>query len=199
MDEKTKMKIQQRADRLAEWWPLISEPYESMISRSEETSSVSGFDDSPTTRMCECRLEWRRGKLCLACDNTGWRPATAEERSAGGAVDPYSAQVSSGVTIVRDESPASRRARESERNDAIISGLQRDARIRAGVESAEDTSMRQFRMVARKTRTERRIIQGIELLRQLRPELYARLPERKGLVALAAVMYHLIPGRIPSP
>jgi hypothetical protein len=52
-----------------------------LVSRASETASLSGWDESPERRPCEHRSEWRRGKLCLGCDNTGWRPLT-EGRSS---------------------------------------------------------------------------------------------------------------------
>lgn len=189
MKELDPEKVRVRAERLAQWWPLLNEPYEGLKSRREETSSMSGFDDEPGQRPCEHRLAWRRGKLCLGCDNTGWRNVTDKERDERVGVDPYSSQLSSGITIVKDESPASRRAREAERRDAVIAGLQRDARVRAGAESLEDRSMRNFRLVDRKPHTVRRILRAIEALRLRRPGDYEKLPRHGGLVALAEVMY----------
>jgi hypothetical protein len=40
-------------------------------------------------RPCEHRLEWYWGRLCLACENTGWRKATKKELKDGLAFDPY--------------------------------------------------------------------------------------------------------------
>jgi len=38
-----------------------------------ETASEPGVDPNAKTRPCEHRPEWMRGRLCLACDNTGLR------------------------------------------------------------------------------------------------------------------------------
>lgn len=182
---KQRARVEERVQRLTEWWPILWESYEVLISRSEETSSVAGFDDSPRKRPCECLARWRYGKLCLACDNTGWRKVVGDEEG----VDPYSAQLSRGVTIVKDESPSARRAREAERNDQILAGLERDARVRAGLEAMEDTPLRQFRSVTRKPFTARRILRAVELLRVTDSVAYESLPSDEGFWALAELMY----------
>lgn len=192
--------ICERADKLAHWIRLLDEAYEDVLSRLEETASVSGLRtaeaenprDRPKTRPCEHRAVWYRGKLCLACDNTGWRPCAKGEDG----LDPYAAQVSGGVTFVRDESEGVARARELRRIDSELENLKRDVRIRSGVEAREDRSMRSYRLVQRKGRTVTRILRGLEYLRSYKPWLYEELPSRSSLIALAVVMYFVAPGRI---
>lgn len=196
---KHRERLDERVERLREWWPLLDEPYEALVSRNEETSSVAGFDDAPGQRMCEHRLEWRRGRLCLACDNTGWRRLTDKEREDGLGVDPYASQLSSGITIVKDESPASRRAREAERNDDILAGIARDQRVRAGLEAMEDRPMRDYRRVVRKPFTVRRILRAIELLRVTDRVAYEMLPGPGGLYPLAELMYRVEHRRTQIP
>lgn len=192
-------KIAQRADRLELWWPLLNEPYDNLISRSEYPTAQGGQDKHPHSKPCEHRLAWRVGKLCLGCDNTGWRRLTKAERANEQGIDPYLTNISSGITIIRDESPTSRRVRESKTRDAQLAALQRDARIRAGVEAEEDRMMRNYRMVENKRRTVVRITKGVEILRLVRPSLYEQLPNRASLIALAKVMYRVLPGHIPLP
>lgn len=203
MSPEVRKRIEERATRLALWWPILSEPYEGLISRTENASSDPGFDTDPRTKPCEHRLEWRRANLCLACGEhyrkPGWRPLTREERHDKMGVDPYSAELSAGITIVRDESPSSRRARESERVNAEIATLQRNVRIRAGAEVHMDRATSTFLRVERKPHTVQRILKGMDLLRILRPSLWEALPDRDGFLALATVMYHAVPGNITAP
>lgn len=183
-----------RVDAINEWLDVLESMYEDLLSRPEETASAAGFDPDPRLRPCECRRAWRRGNLCLACDNTRWRPATKQERAEGLGVDPYSAQLSGGVTIVRDESPASRRARELRRLDASITALERMARIRDGLDVTESRDARVFRLVARKHRTLNKLLVALAHLRERRHDLYLDLRGR-GAIALAL----LVPGRIDRP
>jgi hypothetical protein len=48
------------------------------------------WDDAPKKRPCECRAQWQRGRLCLACNNTGWRRIADGEHGT----DPYAHNVS---------------------------------------------------------------------------------------------------------
>lgn len=157
--------------------------YTGLLSRPEETASITGFDDDPRQRPCEHRREWMRGKLCLACDNTGWRRRARNEEG----LDPYATEVkAAGVRVV--ESASAKRAREGERIDKIIEGLKRDARLRAGVEVREGPMDRFVRHVGRKDRQLVKIIRTIERLR-------ARGVDRITPLLLAAE----VPGRIREP
>jgi hypothetical protein len=56
-----------------------------------------GWDDAPQKRPCECRVQWQRGHLCLACDNTGWRSTADGEHGT----DPYAHDVNAvGISSV---------------------------------------------------------------------------------------------------
>lgn len=179
-----------RAEKIAGWLVYLDELYEGLLSRPTETASVSGFDATPRARPCECRAVWRHGRLCLACDNTGWRPLTRQEREESLGVDPYSAAISAGVTIVKDESPSARKARDAERLDSVLAALQRNARIRAGLDVTEGRDSRTFRLVSRKDATLDRILVGLEQLKSRRRDLYEDAHAR--VLALALI----VPGRI---
>jgi len=183
-----------RVSAVHEWLDALEAMYEDLLSRPEETASAAGFDPDPRTKPCEHRRVWMRGKLCLACDNTGWRPLTRLEREEGLGVDPYSAQVSGGVTVVRDESPSAKRARALRQLDASIAALERSARIRAGLDVAESRDARTFRKVARKEKTLHKILVAIALLRERHHDLYEDLRGR-GAYALALI----VPGRLERP
>jgi hypothetical protein len=187
-------RLRRRAERISAWLEVYNEAYEELISRPEETASITGFDHAPHSKPCEHRLAWMMGNLCLACDNTGWRPLAKGEVG----VDPYAADISGGVTVVRDESPAVQQAREAERLTASIAALERNARIRAGLEVREDRDLRNVRIVSRRPRILRKIGHGLEVLRTRHPGLYAQVPHRTQAAMLALAM--LVPGRIdPLP
>lgn len=208
--EKFKVEMQARAAKLGDWLDLIESNYAQVISRREETASLAGFDPEPNERPCEHALAYRRRKLCLACGNSGWRKLTSDERKADQlareqgkpreewfGVDRYGAQVSAGVTIVKDESPAVKKARASEQLDVMIDALRRNERIREGLEPTEDRALHDLRIVSRQPRVMRRIQRGLDVLRIARPDLYDAIPSERGLVALATAMYYVAPGRIP--
>lgn len=190
----TREDVMNRAEKIREWFDVLDAMYEDLLSRPEETASAAGFDPDPRRKPCEHRRVWMREKLCLACDNTGWRPLTRLERDEGLGVDPYSAQLSSGVTVVRDESPAARRARDLRQLDASISALERMARIRAGLDVPEGREARAFRVVARKHRTLNKILSGLKILRDSHRDLYE---DARGTGAVALAL--LIPGKIERP
>jgi hypothetical protein len=181
-----------RVERVTAWLNLIEDAARELelevLSRSAETASEAGTDPDPRLRPCEHRPAWMRGRLCLACDNTGLRPATRQEREEGLAYDPYILNPPrTGFAVRRDESAAAKRTRDGERIDALIASLQRDARIRAGVEVREGP-LRVLRAVERITRSlgpyGRRVLEGLERLPpSLRRSALAR--EEEGLRALA--------------
>jgi hypothetical protein len=183
-----------RIEKIRDWWNLMDEGYADLLSRNE-LATVSGPDPDPQTKLCEHRKVWMVGKLCLASDNTGWRPLTEGERAEGAGMDPYLSQLSSGITIVKDEGREARQIREGKRMDAALTVLERNAEIRAGRETPEDRELRNLRIVSRRPRTLRKIAYAIHLLRVEHPVLYERLPSTPSLAALAI----LIPGKIDRP
>ena len=159
-DEDRRVKLHEKADVVMLWFDWIEEQYADLLSRLAETDSLTGFNDLPDTRPCEHRAQWRRGKLCLGCDNTGWRKATHKEREEGLARDPYSFDLpKSQVKVVETES--SRRAQEAARIDSIIATLDRHARVREGKDSLEDKNVRQFRMVTHRPKAARQVIAAL--------------------------------------
>lgn len=175
-DEETR--LQRRAERITGWLLLFEEMYGNLVSRSEETASVPGFDDTPRRRPCEHRRQWMRGQLCLACENTGWRPCARGEEG----VDPYATDVKRGVVIV--ESTSRRKAREAQHIDNIIAGLERDARLREGAEVREGPMDRFVRVVGRKDGTLKRILATIARLR---------------LAGVEHIDAHLLAVEVPGP
>lgn len=185
--------MHERAEKLGQWLVVLAESYENLLSRTEELASVSGFDKRPRTRLCEHRREWFRGGLCLACDNTGWRPCARYEEG----IDPYASQLKPGVTVQATQ--GQERQRELRRIESSLADLSQKAKVRAGMEAPEDNLMRSYRILQSRPRTAKRILRGLEWMRSFRPMLYAELPSEKALLALAIVMYHVAPGRIESP
>jgi hypothetical protein len=180
-----------RIRKLRAWFAYLDDVYADVLSRPSEFASPSGFDPEPDVRPCEHHANWKRGKLCLACDNTGWRPLTRREREEAAGIDPYSAQTSKGITIVRDESPASRRARASERIDADIAVLTRNERIRRGSELPETREGRLFRIHNEKLRHAHWLLVALRRMKHERPHL-------RGEAALRWLAFNT-PGRIPDP
>lgn len=186
-------RLEIRASVIASWFDWLEDLYESLLSRRTELESTSGFDPSPEMRPCEHRLQWRRGKLCIACDNTGWRPLTKQERNENLGIDPYATEVKRGITIVKDEGPAEKKARESQRLDRMIDQLQREEMIRDGVLAQSTPMARVFSIVGKKPKTLKMILRGAEYLRRRRPGCDLR--SRESLLFLAAV----IPGKLTNP
>ena len=181
-DEQRKTKLDEKADIIAGWLDWIEEQYAGLISRLSETGSLSGFNDLPTTRPCEHRVAWRRGKLCLACDNTGWRKATKKERDEGIARDPYSFELpKSTVKIVESES--SRMAQEAARLDSIIMTLDRHARVREGTDTLEDREVRQFRIITTRPKEAKYVIAA---LRRVQVYGFDQFLDRRELCLLLA-------------
>jgi hypothetical protein len=182
-----------RVDKVAAWLSHLNDVYDDLLSRPEETGSTPGFDAQPRVKPCEHRAEWQHGRLCLACDNTGWRlRAHAEE-----GIDPYAAELPRNGTVVSTvETTSSRKAREMARIEAALAILERNERIRAGEEIQEDAILRSLRLVGSRSRTLHKISQAIDYLRSYSPGLYSTLPTgRRGLIALALI----VPGVIESP
>lgn len=187
--------IASRVDKIRGWLDRLEVVYEDLLSRPSETASLSGFDPNPCRVPCEHRLAWMRERLCLACDNSGWRPATKWERDEGLAVDPYATDVSSGFTIVRHESDSAKRTRDSRRIDATLAVLRQNERIRANLDAPETVESRLLGRVSRRTRTEVKILRALEHVRAHRPDLYTDVYSEESLRFLASI----IPGRIPQP
>lgn len=192
----------QRVENVRAWLSVIEESARELelevLSRPSETASETGVDPDPRLRPCEHRTEWVWGRLCLACDNTGFRRATDQEKREGLAYDLYLLDPPRETYAVRrDESESARRARDAERLDTIIASLQRDARLRAGAEVREE-ALRGVRIVERLDRqlgrTGRKVLAALE---SFAPTVRRLVLERdeKALTLLAAT----IPGRIRAP
>lgn len=191
-----------RVENVLSWLEVIEEAARELeadvLSRSSETASEAGADPDPKLRPCEHRREWFRGGLCLACDNTGLRRATQQEREAGLAYDPYFVNPLRGnYTAPPDESTSGRRAREAERIDRVIAELRRDARIRAGAEVHEG-ALRAVRYIEGAQRALGRM--GRKVLREierLSPELQHRVMARDP--AALRLLAEAVPGRLWAP
>ena len=170
--------LENRVSKIEGWLVALENVYAELLSRPSESPAPPGFDAKPRTRPCEHRPVWRRGNLCLACDNTGWRPLAAGEEG----IDPYAADIQVRYAVV--ESEGSRQARLAGYLDAKIEALRRHQRIRLGVEVPEGRELAAVR------RAEGRLGQfGRRLARELR--------RRPG--ASPAELAMAIPGRIPPP
>lgn len=153
------------------------------MSRQEGVAEGEGFDPDPDMRPCEHRRQWMRGRLCLGCDNTGWRRRVADEEG----VDPYSVGIQGSVTR---EVPV---VLEGHRLDAVIEQLERLEGVRAGTELVEDRLTRQLRLFGRRDKTATNILTTLERVRSVLPEFRACSEEGLKLLAL------LVPGRISTP
>lgn len=195
----------QRVAKVAAWIDVLEESARELelelLSRRSETASEAGVDPDPRLRPCEHRAEWRRGRLCLACDNTGLRPATKGERAEDMAFDPYllnPPRERYGVT--RDQSDSARRARDLEQLSVAIETLERNARIREGTETHEGP-LATVRMMDglehRLGRDGRKVARALDFLRRSYPLQYRQALDRHpvGLALVAG----LIPGRIHAP
>ena len=188
-------RLTKRAGRISEWLDYVEAMYSDLLSRRSETASRSGFDPRPSLRPCEHRIEWRQGRLCLACDNTGWRQATSKERAEGMGIDPYAADLPKHKTVLV-ESAGVKKAREGRHIDHVISQLERDAQVRAGLEAVEGSQTRVFRSVTtKKTPTLDRILHTLNHLRENDEVIYESL-DRSQLCDLLA---RLVPGPIEEP
>lgn len=189
----TEEEITNRMAKIRAWLEHIACRYEDLLSRASETASMSGFDDRPRRIPCEHRSAWMRGNLCIACGNEGWRLATAAEREAGLALDPYSVWAGGSHAIVATETVS--RARSLRRLEAALARLRRDALIREGIQGQENSESRMLRAVGQKERSEHKILVGLEYLRLHHHDLYVDPYGYETLRFLA----HSIPGRIRHP
>jgi hypothetical protein len=184
-------------ENIRAWLYHLDEIYDVLHSRVSETPSTSGWNPKPLERPCECRLSWRKGKLCLLCDNTRIRKCWPGEEG----IDLYAlgAKAKRGgfsAKSAEDESEAQKQAARFALLNARIEALERSQRIRDGIEAVEDSLMRKLRMVEHKPYALVKIELALRLLQADHLEDYENLPEGEvGLLRLAA----MIPGRIAKP
>lgn len=193
-----------RMEKIEAWLVWVDERYQDLLSRAAETASLSGWHvpdqkgkHGPRLRPCECRPEWRRGGLCLLCDNNRWRKCWPWEEG----IDPYAAdvpQVKGGfyAQSAGDESPAQRRSASDARLTREIQKLETNERIRQGIEAVEDEMLGKLRRISRKPRALRKIERAVVDLADKRPDLYRTLPHGKFALLHLAL---LVPGRIDPP
>lgn len=180
----------ERASKIDGWLAYLEDLYEGLISRTSETNSIAGFDPTPEQTPCRHPQRHMRGRLCLVCENTGWRRVYPWEQG----IDPYATDLKPGVTVAL-QSPSATAAAQAERINALIAALERGARVESGEEAPETRELRNFRLVAHKHTSLVRIIATLGHMRSAHPSLL-RLP-RPDLCALLA---RIVPGSIsPSP
>ena len=172
--------LEARADKIYRWFEYARELYERPHGRAEGAAEGEGFDPAPDRRRCEHRRQWMANKLCLACDNTGWRPCADGEEGT----DPYAVNIKGSVTR---EVPV---VLEGERLDEAIARLEHLAAVRAGTDLTEDRQTRHYRLVSHKPGTLNRILATLERIKLAMPEF--RPLSDEGLLLLAA----LVPGKI---
>jgi hypothetical protein len=181
-------RLVRRAEKIESWFDYLDGLYGNLLSRPAETSSLSGWNDAPRTKPCECRPQWQRGRLCLACDNSGWRPIADGETG----IDPYSAQVKGRSSFLLLESDMSKKAAGQRQMDSTILVLERNSLIRGGIELAEGQEARVFRTVSAKSATLTKILWGLALLLHFDAEAVRRASRE----ALARALAHILPGRL---
>lgn len=199
-----------RHEKLKAWLAVLwdsLEVYDDLLSRPEESSSLSGFAPEP----------WLRG-VCARCGGVGcevdersrlryleYEPELAKRRGARERtmrdvgrvyyrdIDPYREGV--GVRTSWNGGALSKTVRDARARDASIARLERMERIRAGLEVPEDRDVRQVRIVGQRLRgfTSRLLGAVDSLPGHLRRALHAE--DETALDALDA----LLPGRIPGP
>jgi hypothetical protein len=177
-----------RAEKIESWFDYLDGLYGNLLSRPAETSSLSGWNADPKTKPCECRPQWQRGRLCLACDNQGWRPIADGEVG----IDPYSAQVPGRISFLLVESDGARKAKGQRQMDSTILVLERNSLIRQGSELAEAGDARVFRLVSAKSPTLTKVLWGLALLLSYDGEAVRRASRE----ALARALAHILPGRL---
>jgi hypothetical protein len=180
-------RIATRAEKIESWFDYLDGLYGDLMSRPEETSSLAGWNDAPKTKPCECRIQWQRGRLCLACDNTGWRSIADGETG----IDPYSAGVKQRTSFLLVESDGAKKARGQRQMDSTILRLERNELVRQGLELPEGSDARFFRLVAKIHSTLDKILLVIGWLFGRKPDF--RMASR-GQVAF--VLAQLVPGRL---
>lgn len=188
--------------KILDWLLWANERVADLISRKAETSSESGWDPSPSVRPCEHRLEWMREKLCLGCDNTGFRPLTAKERDEGSGIDPYSLDVPAvkggwSVSTNTEESAAQKRSAWLALLNEAIARMERDAAMREGRGVRLDTATRDILKLSVVPPTLQKIEKALLRLRTEKEHLYWKLPnDQEALFQLSL----WVPGQIrPAP
>ena len=177
-----------RAEKIESWFDYLDNLYGNLLSRPAETSSLSGWNADPRTKPCECRPQWQRGRLCLACDNSGWRPIADGEVG----IDPYSAQAPGRTSFLLVESDGARKAKGQRQMDSTILVLERNSLIRSGIELAEGQEARVFRTISAKSLTLTKVLWGLALLLHFDGEAVRRASRE----ALARALAHILPGRL---
>lgn len=179
-----------------DWLDEVNREYEEIVlSRREETASETGVDPDPSVVICRHPPSARMGDLCLLCDNTGFARAREVE---GEPVDPYLIDPPrSGYAVHRDESAAARRTASMERLNSEIARLQRDTRVRAGVEVPDDrvtALLRRVTALKRNHPTLRKIEWALGLMRRYDAPMYRRALARDEDALL--LLSRVIRGRI---
>ncbi len=195
----TSPSMERRYVNIEDWLEWGEERYSLLLSRASETASLPGWDNEPRLRPCECKWEWRRGKLCLMCDNTRFRKCDPGDERA---VDPYAL----GVTQIKggfhaksagDESAAQKLAASIARLSSLIASLERTRMQREDVEAAPDRAMQQLIQLVgdtldRAPRSYRKIMLAVHAMRARTPWMADKLPGRDAIILLSA----MIPGKI---
>lgn len=149
-----------------------------ILSRRSETASETGTDPDPDLVVCRHPAANRRGRLCLSCENTGFVKAKLAD---GEPVDPYLIDPPSRYGVVRDQSEASRRARDLAQLDAAIDSLERAARVREG-RDVQEGETRAIRMMATASRSlgrdGRKVLAAVTWIKRSDPGTYRGILER---------------------
>lgn len=205
-EERAAERNARKVQRVLAWLDVIEQSARdlelALLSRTSETASGTGTDPEPRLRPCEHRSEWQRGRLCLACDNTGLRPATDRERTDGLAYDPYLIDPPRDTyNVVRDQSEAARRSRDLAQLDAAIEVLQRTADERDGLAARERNPLRLTRTLEGMRRClgrdGRRVLDALARIREVSPDAY-RLVLARDETAVA-LLARIVRGRLRSP
>jgi len=141
-DEETKLK---RVAKVSAWIDVLEETareleLELLTREHELEGSSTGADPDPRAIPCRHPGVNRRGRLCLSCMNTGFvlDQGGGYAKVDGEPVDPYYVNLrKDGVTVKLDQSESAERAREIARIDNALDTLERNARIRDGLEVHE--------------------------------------------------------------
>lgn len=183
----------------------MSSSYEDLLSRNETAGSSVGFAE-PRWKSKVCG--WCHGKDCPRCEASRIEYRSAMS-SAGLAVgpqygrlyylesDPYSKDVHVGVKL--NESEATKKAQRAAVITDTLRVLERNVRLRAGVEALPDKAMSNYLRVAKKPRGYNRVAKGLWLLQTTRPTLHELLPSSLALRATVILMHHCTKGRFPDP
>jgi hypothetical protein len=188
-DDQRRDKIEERASVVRDWLVWLQEMYAETISRQEEMrGSESGFDPQPHRIACRHPRKAKKGKLCMACDNTGWREATAQEKNEGMALDPYAGDLPKKRTamILSDE------LSETQLLDATIANLDRLVRVRDGEDILEDRALMQYRIVSQKPPSAVRVISAMNRIKHYGFDNFLDLHE-------VCVMAALLTGPLRAP